>query len=59
MKKFCPEISLLALGSPVVETLLADIGQSGRFSRVGVVHLKRRFQVEGDIAHQALLVSQN
>jgi len=38
--------------------LEADIGQSRHFSNV-VGHFKRKFQVEGDITHQLLLVSAN
>ena len=41
--------------TPTVETLSADFGQIRRFSK-GVGHFKRIFQVEGDIAHQPLLV---
>jgi len=41
-----------------VQTLLADIGRSRRFSK-GVGHFKRKFQEEGDIARQPLLVSEN
>jgi len=41
-----------------VETLLADVGRSGRFSK-GLGHFGRLFQVEGNVAHQPLLVSEN
>jgi len=41
-----------------VETLKEDIGRIRRFSK-GVGHFKRKFQVEGDIAHRRLLVSEN
>jgi len=41
-----------------VETLSADIGRSRRFSK-GVGHFRRKFRVEGDIAHQPLLASEN
>ena len=44
--------------SPTVETLRTEIGRSRRFSK-GVGHFERRFQREGDIAHQPLLVSEN
>ena len=44
--------------SPTVETLWAEIGRSRRFSK-GVGHFERRFQKEGGIAHQPLLVSEN
>ena len=49
-------IELLSL-SPTVETLWAEIGRSRRFSK-GVGHFERRFQREGGIAHQPLLVSE-
>jgi len=35
--------------------MLADVGRSRRFSK-GMGHFKGKFQVEGDIAHQPLLV---
>ena len=43
--------------SPMVETLWAEIGQSRRFSK-GVGHFERRFQREGGVADQPLLVSE-
>ena len=43
--------------SPTVETLWAEIGRSRRFSK-GVGHFERRFQREGGVAHQPLLVSE-
>jgi len=46
---------LLAL---MVQMLYADIGWSWRFSE-GVGQFTRKFQVEGDIAHQPLTVSEN
>ena len=42
---------------PTVETLWAEIGRSRRFSMRWVGHFERRFQREGDVAHQLLLVS--
>ena len=42
----------------MVETLQADIGWSQRFSD-GVGHLECKFYVEGDVAPQPFLVSQN
>ena len=44
--------------SPTVETLWAEIGRSQRFSK-GVGHFEHRFQREGGIAHQPLLVSED
>ena len=41
----------------MVETLWAEIGRSPRFLK-GMGHLERRFQREGGIAHQSLLVSE-
>jgi len=38
--------------------LMADIGRSRRFSK-GVGDFKCKFLVEGDIAHQPFLVSEN
>ena len=49
-------IELFSL-SPTVETLWAEIGPSRRFSN-GVGHFERRFQREGGVAHQPLLVSE-
>ena len=43
--------------SPTVETLWTEIGRSRCFSK-GVGHFERRFQREGGIAHQPLLVSE-
>jgi len=44
----------------MVQTLQADIGWSRRFSEGGGVgQFKRKFQVEGDTAHQPPLVSEN
>ena len=48
-------IELFSL-SPTVETLSAEIGRSRRFSK-GVGHFERRFQREGGVADQPLLVS--
>ena len=47
-------IELFSL-SPTVETLWAEIGRSRRFSK-WVGHFERRFQREGGVAHQPLLV---
>ena len=47
-------IKLFSL-SPTVETLWAEIGQSRRFSK-GVGHFEHRFQREGGVAYQKLLV---
>ena len=44
--------------SYTVETLWEEIGWSRRFSK-GVDHFERRFQREGGIVHQPLLVSEN
>ena len=49
-------IELFSL-SPTVEMLWAEIGRSRRFSK-GVGHFERRFQKEGGVAHQPLLVSE-
>ena len=49
-------IELLSL-SPTVETLWAEIGRSRRFSK-GTGHFERRFQREGGVADQPLLVSE-
>ena len=49
-------IELFSL-SLTVETLYAEIGRSRRFSK-GVGHFERRFQMEGGVAHQLLLVSE-
>ena len=49
-------IELFSL-SPMVETLWAEIGRSRRFSK-GVGYFERRFQREGGVAHQPLLVSE-
>ena len=43
--------------SPMVETLWAESGRSWRFSK-GVGHFECRFQREGGITHQPLLVSE-
>ena len=44
--------------SYTVETLWAEIGRSRRFSK-GVGYFERRFQREGGITHQPVLVSEN
>ena len=49
-------IELFSL-SPTVETLWAEIGRSRRFSK-GMGNFERRFQREGGVAHQPLLVSE-
>jgi len=49
------ELFSLAL---MVETILAEICQSRRFTKE-LGHCKRKFPVEGDIAHQPLSVSEN
>ena len=43
---------------PTVETLWAEIGRSRRFSK-GVGYFERRFQREGGVVDQPLLVSEN
>jgi len=48
-------IELISLAL-TVQTLQADIGQ--HFAE-GVGHFKLKFHVEGDIAHQPMLVSEN
>jgi len=49
-------IELFSL-SPTVETLWAENGRSRPFSK-GVGHFERKFQREGGVAHQPLLVSE-
>ena len=49
-------IELFSL-SPTVKMLWAEIGRSRRFSK-GVGHFEHRFQREGVVAHQPLLVSE-
>ena len=48
-------IELVSL-SPTVETLWAEICRSRRFSK-GAGHFEHRFQREGGVAHQPMLVS--
>ena len=43
--------------SPTVEMLWGEIGRSRRFSK-GLGHLERRFQREGSVADQPLLISE-
>ena len=47
-------IELFSL-SPTVETVQVEIGRSGRFLK-GMGHFECRFQREGGVAHQPLLV---
>jgi len=44
--------------SLTVETLSAEICQSRRFSKWGSGHFECKFQTEGDVAYQPLLVSE-